>query len=200
MTPEQFLIETPIFTTKQFAVATDLRLESASRSLMKYVQNGLLKKVTRGLWANEKHRHFSRYGLVPFLLGPEQGYISFLSALHRHDVISQVPQSILIATTGHTRRLDSEFGKFEFIQIKPQLMKVGIQWFDGEVQYGLASLEKALLDCLYISSRKGKRFSHFPELNFENFSQKKFDRLLKEHPIAHPIKIVISKRLNKLRI
>ena len=46
------------------------------------------------------HPYFHPLSCVPYLLGKEQGYVSFLTALHLHCVISQIPKTIQIATTG----------------------------------------------------------------------------------------------------
>lgn len=198
MKPEAFLLTYAIFSTKDFASGVGVRMDSAARKLKSYEETGIIKKITRGVWANDKHRDFSRYGLVPFLLGAEQGYVSFLSALHRHEVISQVPQKIIVATTGHTRRLRSPVAEFDFIQMNPQYMREGIEWFQTKVSYGMASPEKALLDCLYISTRKGRRFLNFPELELENLNKKKFEQLLKVHAFPWPIEKKIKEKFKEL--
>lgn len=192
MTTEEFFLLNPVFTTKTFASATRIRIDSAARSLNAYARTGLLTKVTRGIWANLKHPHFSPYGLIPFLCDQEQGYVSFLSALQRHGVLSQIPQKIFIATTGHTRKLYSSIANFEFIQLNPKYMTDGIEWVMSDVCYGLASAEKALIDCFYISTRKGKRFSNLPELDLAQISKRKFSILLKKHRFPASIRTKIQ--------
>lgn len=199
MTNEEFFLNNAIFTTKDFALATDVRLDSAARSLKAHVRSGLLTKITRGVWANVRHQNFSLYGLIPYILEKEQGYLSFLSALHRHGVISQIPQKIFIATTGHTRRLISPLMEFNFIQMNPKYMCDGIEWFSAGTHYGFASVEKALLDCLYISTRRGRRFSNFPELDFENINKKKFVALLKRQGYPVQIESKIKERFKELQ-
>lgn len=66
-----------------------------------------------------------------FILGVEQGYVSFLSALSYHGVISQIPQKTLIATTGHARKISIETYNFDMIQIKPEYMMYGVEWKDS---------------------------------------------------------------------
>lgn len=201
MTPEEFILSHPFFTTKDFALATKVRIDSAARSLKAYLKIGLLTKITRGVWGYMKHPHFSPYGLVPLLLGPEQGYVSFLSALQRHGVLAQIPQKILVATTGHTRQLNSSIANFDFIQVNPKYMLYGVEWVKTDICYGLASAEKALIDCFYISTRKKKRFASFPELDFAHINKKKFNSLLKRHnfpkPIETKIKILFADLLNQ---
>ena len=50
------------------------------------------------------------------LLHKEVGY---MSALHYYGILSQIPKSVQIATAGHSRKLDTQIGQFEFFQIKP---------------------------------------------------------------------------------
>lgn len=189
MTTHQFLMKTAIFRTRDFAAALGMGIDSASRSLRSLEKEKTIDKITRGIWANTQHPHYSPYGLTPYLLGQEQGYVSFLSALHRHGVISQIPQRIQIATTGHGRTFRSKAGVFDFIQIQPALMSDGIGWHPlGDSGYALASMEKALLDCLYISTRRGKRFQYFPELELDKFSKKEFIRLLETTSTLQSIK------------
>ncbi len=198
MSPEEFLLSNPSFTTKMFASHTRLRMESATRSLKRYTNLGLITKITRGVWANTKHPYFSAYGLVPLLLESEQGYVSFLSALHRHGVISQIPQKILVATTGHTRKLNTPVAYYEFIKVSPRYHQFGVEWFSGKSNYSLATAEKALLDCLYLSTRKGRRFLKFPELDFQNFTKKKFKFLLQKHQFPLPIALKIQEQFEEL--
>lgn len=198
MRAEQFLLKHSIFSTREFARATHMRIDSASRLLHNYLNNGILEKISRGIWYNKENKYYSIFGLVPYLLGREQGYVSFLSALHRHGVISQIPQTVFIATTGHARKIQSNKILFEFIQLKPQFMAHGVLWHDKATPYAIASIEKALIDCLYISTRKGNRFQHFPEIDFTIISKKKLSDLLKKHQFTSTIESCIKKRLKYL--
>lgn len=178
-----------VFTTREFAVASNLSLSAASSRLSRLVQGRFLTRVTRGVWANECHPHFQPLGCVPFLLGKEQGYVSFLTALHLHDVISQIPSAIQIATTGRPRVLESPVGRFEFLRLKPELMQAGIEWSETHQPYLMATKEKALLDVLYISTRRSRRFRRLPELDLtgSGFDSGKFQRLFRES--RYPVRI-----------
>jgi hypothetical protein len=70
-----------------------------------------------------------------------------------------------VATTGHARRLVTPVGTFEMFQLAPELMREGVVWTETRVPYRIATSEKALLDTLYISTRKGRRFASLPELD-----------------------------------
>lgn len=57
-------------------------------------------------------------------------------------------------------------------------MQEGIEAHEGKVSYNVATAEKALIDTLHISTRKGKRFSDFPELDLDLIDHKKLHSLL----------------------
>lgn len=198
MKAEKFISLKAIFLTREFALATKTRLDAASRKLKSLEKSGLIQSVTRGLWTNTSHPNYSQYSLTPYLIGAEQGYISFLSALHRHQVISQIPQRIFVATTGHTRKLNSKMAAFDFIQMNPKYMQLGIEWFNQDVVYGLATAEKALLDCLYISTRRGKKFKNFPELDLSIIKPARFLKLLKQHKLPIRIENHIKEKFKEL--
>ena len=167
-----------VFTTRQYAVTNKQSVPSASRALNRMAKRDILIKFTKGVWANTQHPYFTPLALVPLLLGNEQGYVSFLTALHRHGAISQIPVTLQVATTGHTRKLQTPFGTVEFIQIKPNMMREGIEWSDTSLPYRIATAEKALIDLVYISTRKGRRFSKLPEIDFK-FDAKTLTRLVR---------------------
>lgn len=189
-----------VFTTRDYATANGVSLSSASRRLERLSRREALTLVTRGVWANTAHPHFHPLACVPYLLGKEQGYVSFLTALSLHGVLSQIPRSYQVATTGRPRVLDSPVGKFEFLRIKPELMSDGVDWSNTYQTYLLASAEKALLDTLYIATRKNRRFASLPELDLENgFRRREFVRLLKDLPYPVRIRSAIDSRWQVLR-
>ncbi len=191
-----------VFTTRDYALANRISTSSASRSLARLAQQSVLTQVTRGVWANTSHPYFNVLACVPFLLRNEAGYVSFLTALHRHDIISQIPATIQVATTGHTRISKTPVGQFDFIRLKPELMKEGITWLDIPCPYPIATAEKALFDTLYISTRKNRRFSALPELDLAPglFDSRQFRLLVENSMTSSRIKSAIVKYAEKLGI
>ncbi len=189
-----------IFTTRDFAGYSNISMPAASKRLLRLADKKLLTRITKGLWANTSHPHFHPLACVPYLLGNEQGYVSFLSALHVHGVVSQIPKTVQIVTTGHARTLNSPVGHYEFLQIKPELMKQGIKWSDTHLPYLIATAEKALLDALYISTRKRRRFSRLPEVDIRHspFRKREFERLLKQLPVSVRISAGMNSRWEAL--
>ena len=67
-------------------------------------------------------------------------------------------------------------GVFSIHQIAPTFF-AGFDWYKGEGSFLIAEPEKALIDSLYLSSRKKKQFGHFPELYLPSgFSFKKAEQ------------------------
>ena len=153
----------------------------------------------RGVWAQPEHLRFTPAAAVPLLLGNEQGYVSFLSAMHLHGLIAQIPGSIQIATTGHGRRLDTPVGRYEFLRVQPTMMRHGIDASATEPPYNLATGAKALLDALYIATRRGRRFASLPEVDMNAVDHAEFGRLLNEQVRAAPIRRAIEDRLAALK-
>jgi len=191
-----------VFSTRDFATASHSTMSASSKRLDRLAHKHFLTRVTRGIWANESHPHFHPLACVPYLLGKEQGYVSFLTALHLYGVISQIPGTIQIATTGRARILDSPVGQFEFLKMKPEFMRDGVEWSDTRQPYLIATREKALLDVLYISTRKNRRFAKLPELDFgdSGFRQREFARLLRELPYPIRIRSAIESRWRSLNV
>jgi len=189
-----------IFTTREYALYANLSLSAASKQLSRLVQKKLLAKITKGLWANVNHPYFNPLSCAPYLLNKEQGYVSFLTALHFHGLLSQIPKTIQIATTGHARSLNSSVARYEFLQLKPELMKSGTVWSEIKLPYMLATAEKALCDTLYVATRKNRRFFRLPELELTSdvFSQQKFKQLFKQLPLSTRILNAMQSRAENL--
>ena len=190
-----------IFTTRTFAEAGGSSLSAASRRLNRLARQRFLTRITKGVWANTSHPHFHPLACVPYLLGKEQGYVSFLTALHLHEVISQIPQSVQVATTGRGRTLESPAGRFEFFRVKPELMRDGTEWSETRLPYLIATREKALLDVLYLSTRKNRRFSRLPEIDLADsgFRKRELERLLRELPYPVRIRSAVRSRWEALK-
>lgn len=169
-----------VFTTREYAEESGVSIASASRQLGAGAEQGPLARLTRGVWANPTHPFFHPLACVPKLLGNEQGYASFLTALHLREVIEQIPRAIQIATTGHARQLATPVGSYEFFHLAPTMMRRGIEWSDTRIPYRIATADKALLDTIYVSLRRGRRFRSLPELDLRPVTKRRFVELLED--------------------
>lgn len=198
MNPVAFLLRHAAFTTRQFAVLCERRVDVASRLLARMAHQGVVLRLGRGAWAQPEHLHFTPVAAVPLLLGNEQGYVSFLSAMHLHGLIAQIPGSIQVATTGHGRRLDTPVARYEFLRVQPSMMRHGIRASATQPPYNLATSAKALLDTLYIATRRGRRFASLPEVDMNAVDRAELEILLRGQVRAPPIRRAIEIRLAAL--
>ena len=172
-------INRPIFTTAELSAVSKKSLSTTSQALNYLQKQGIVLKLYRGIWA-EAGKPLSSYSLIPFLFPSHQAYLSFVSALHVYGIIEQIPQVITLASTIHTKEINTKLGVFSVHQIAPKFFK-GFDWHKGSGSFLIADPEKALADCLYLARYKKKQFTHFPELFFpKTFSFKKVEEWVKE--------------------
>ena len=79
-------------------------------------------------------------------------------------------------------------------------MAGGIEVSDTNPPYPVATAEKALLDTLYIATRRGKRFARLPELNLETIDASVLSALLDALVTAPAIRRAIRVRLEQLGV
>lgn len=167
------LVDRPMFTSREITTLSGVSLAATSRALERMESRGQIRRVRRGLWCIPRDPRFSPFALVHFLAGSHQAYVSLLSALHLHGQIEQIPQVVYAATTGHGRLVRTPVGAYSFHRIHPEFF-TGFDWYGGKRDFLVATPEKALVDALYLSSRKGKRFRFFPEMDLgKSFSMRK---------------------------
>src|SRR5713226_8238382 len=143
----------PVLFTKEIADLSGGSTSVATRVLNRMARDGFIQKVVKGLWCVPSDPRFSRFTLVHYLSRGHPSYVSFLSALHLHGLIEQIPQTVYAATTGHTRLVRTTVGVYSFHRIAPRLFG-GFDWYGEHGTSLVATAEKALVDSLYLSSRK----------------------------------------------
>jgi predicted transcriptional regulator of viral defense system len=162
-----------VFTTHELTTISGKSASTIVQSLNRLVQKGLLNKVYRGVWTQPGSRPLSAFEVMPYLFPRQRVYVSFITALNLHGIVEQIPQVITLASPAHSRTIRTKVGIFSVHQIAPAFFN-GFDWYKGEGSFLIAQPEKALIDSLYLSSRKKKQFGHFPELHFpKEFSFKK---------------------------
>jgi predicted transcriptional regulator of viral defense system len=149
----------PVFTTREAAAAWRSEQTSASRRLTSLQENGLIRRIQRGLWALDPEVEPAVVG--PYLTAPLPSYVSLFSALYRHGMIEQIPRQVSIVSTNRSRRIVTTLGVFVVHQVAPRLFG----GFGGTERSGyLAVPEKALFDLVYVRAAAGSR-AHLPELS-----------------------------------
>ena len=158
-------LKKPVFTTFEVSALSGKSLSVVTQSLNHLAKIGLVLKVYRGVWAEAGNESLSPYAVIPYLFSRQRAYVSFLSALHLHGIIEQIPQTITLASTVHTKTIHTRLGVFSVHRISPKFFK-GFDWYKGQNSFLIACPEKALVDSLYLSAHKKKQFGYFPELHF----------------------------------
>lgn len=154
----------PVFTTREVAAIRGASVAATSQTLRRLETDGRVVRVARGVWCDPEDPGFTPFALVHALAGIHPAYVSFVSALHLHGIVEQIPQVVYAATTGHTARRRTPVGTYSFHRIEPRFFD-GYDWYRGGHDFLIATPEKALIDSLYLASRKGNRFGSFPELD-----------------------------------
>lgn len=167
-------INRPIFTTRELTAYYKGTQSNTTQALNHLEKKGVVLKIARGIWGlNIGNERLTPYMVIPFLSATQRLYVSFITALHLYGIIEQIPQVITLASTSHTKTIKTKLGTFFIHRISPSFFK-GFDWYKGKGKFLIAEPEKALVDCLYISSRKKNQFGYFPELHFpKSFSFKR---------------------------
>ena len=190
-------LKSPVFTTHQLCVRSGKSASTVIQTLNHLEKAGIIFKVYRGIWADSHDKKLSPYTVIQYLLPRHRAYVSFISALHLHGIIEQIPQVITLASTVHTKTIHTKLGTFSIHQISPSFF-AGFGWYGGGGDFLIAEPEKALVDSLYLSTRKGKQFGHFPELHFPaTFSFKKVKKWVDKIP-EPKIRSSVRKKLSAL--
>ena len=133
------------------------------RGLAQHIVDGLIVRVTRGLYANampSSRPMYAREALVRYLRPLEISYESFESALSGYGVISQISTRLTMATTGRNGEFVTPFGVIEFTHVSWPLENLypGIVWDDYRMVW------TALPDQAYADLSKAKRNLHLVDL------------------------------------
>ena len=194
-------LDNRIFTTHDISMSSGKSLSVVTQALNNLVKEGFVAKICRGVWMRKGGEAVSPYAVIPYLFPRHRAYISFISALHLHGIIEQIPQATTLASTNHSRVIRTNVGVFYTHHIAPSFF-TGFGWYKAGSNFLIAAPEKALVDSLYLSAHKKKRFGYFPELHFpasfsfkrakawvskinnkttRSYVEKKLESIMKEH-------------------
>lgn len=75
-----------------------------------------------------------------------------------------------------------------------------MRWSETPRPYLIATLEKAVLDTLYISTRRSRRFARLPELDLQNtaFNVREYRALIKKMSLPPQIAAAMQARFEAL--
>jgi predicted transcriptional regulator of viral defense system len=147
-----------IVTTREAAARWRTEQGTAGRRLRSMEEAGLVRRLRRGLWALDPD--VAPFVVAPYLTAPFPAYVSFWSALSRHEMIEQIPRQVSVASLARARRIATTVGVYEVHHLAPGLFG----GYHGSEESGyLATPEKALFDAVYVRAAAGSR-AFFPEL------------------------------------
>ncbi|MBU1200596.1 hypothetical protein KJ953_03655 [Patescibacteria group bacterium] len=147
---EEKIAELPVFRLNDVR-----KLDSGfHRQQLSYWQDRkLIKSVGNGYYilANKKIDESFLFMMANKIYEPS--YISLESALAYYQVIPESVLGVTSVTSRKTERVETEWGRLSYRQIKPELLTgfEVVQQVEG-VKYKMARLEKAVLDYLYLNS------------------------------------------------
>lgn len=184
----------PFFTTFELAALGRRSASATTQALARLSGRGVVLKVRRGVWALAGDPRATAFAAVPYLFPNDRAYVSFLSALHLHGIVGQIPQVVTLASPSHSRTIVTSLGAFSVHRIAPSFF-AGFGWYKGGGAFLIAEPEKALVDSLYLSARKKRQYGHFPELEFpRSFSFPKARAWAARIPDAR-IRVNVEKKL-----
>ena len=87
----------PVFTTHELVVLSGKSPSTVVQSLNHLVRQGVIAKMYRGVWAESGAKTISHFEIIPYLFPRQRVYVSFITALHLHGIMEQIPQVITLA-------------------------------------------------------------------------------------------------------
>src|SRR5258706_8648826 len=149
----------PVVTTSEVAALMGRRVDSANKMLLRLAGKGVVRPLARGLWAlvNDLDPNL----LSRYVAAPSASYVSLLSALRFHGMISQIPRSVYVVSLGRPRKVETAAGDFSIHTLSPEVFG-GFSPTQGG--WFVATPEKAMFDLFYLSGTKSCPFSTLPEI------------------------------------
>jgi len=186
------VLNQPVLQTRDVSACLNIPNAQASKILDRLVKAGRFVRLMRGKWATTKQ--LDPLILPEYLTAPFPSYISLQTALFYHGMISQIPHTIYAVSLARTNQYSTSFGNISIHHLQPDF------FFGFEIvnHFKLASMEKALIDTLYLTPAKSKLFKTLPEIEFPaSFSIKKTNAIINKITSMR-IKTIVQKRLDKL--
>ena len=158
-------------------------LDFDTRRLVEWQHKGYIKKIRNRYYyfANFQPDEYFMYLAANKIYKPS--YISFETALSYYNLIPEGVYRMISATSLKTNEFDTPLGVFSYRHLKPELL-FGYRLVAYKNQrYKIASIEKALLDYLYLN--KGlQSYEDFEELRLhpetkEYIDENRFNKYLK---------------------
>jgi predicted transcriptional regulator of viral defense system len=133
--------------------------------------------------------------LSRYVAAPSPSYVSLLSALRFHGMISQLPRSTYVVTLGRPQEVETSLGDFSIHTVAPEVFGGFVATPEGAL---IALPEKALLDVFYLSGTKPRTFSALPEVELpDDFDFGKVRRWTRKVP-SKRLRTIVERRTSEL--
>jgi predicted transcriptional regulator of viral defense system len=183
----------PVVTTSEVAALMRGRVDSANKMLGRLTTKGVVKPLARGLWA--LGRDLDPKVLSRYVAGPSPSYVSLLSALRFHGMISQIPRSTYVVTLGRPQEVETSLGDFSIHTVAPEVFGGFVATPEGAL---IASPEKALFDVFYLSGTRPRTFSSLPEVELpDDFDFGKVRSWTRKVP-SKRLRTIVERRTSEL--
>ena len=174
------LYQFPVFTRKDI----DKKFEHFdSKNLVNWQRKGYITKIRNNyyIFADKKKDETLLFLLANAIYTPS--YISLESALSYYHIIPEGVYTMTSITTLKTNRFETPLGHFNYAHVKNQLF-FGYKIIKAnEMQFKIATIEKAILDYLYLHAKiKNKR--DIESLRWNKDTLDKIDRQLLENYLS----------------
>ncbi len=172
------------FTLTDIKKISSISEESLRVAMSRLVKNGEIRRISRGIYSVDLDEiNWESFACETY----QPSYISFESALAIHNVLSQKPVHITLATTNRSKRMAIKDKSIIYRHIQPDLF-----WgFEKSGSYLIADPEKALLDLIYLSLRGYAKFD-CEEIDLGFINKEKLNKYLKIFDISRMNDIVIA--------
>ena len=183
-----------VFSTSDVAARLQVRGGHASTVLARLASSGQLVRLRRGVWTLPGR--VDPLALPEYLTSPFPAYVSLQSALYLHGMISQMPAVTYAVSLARTRRFATPLGAVSVHHVQPTFFF----GFEDAGRSGgrLATLEKAVVDFLYLAPARSKLFRALPELEWpKRFSVRAARAIVKRiEPVRR--RTLVSRALERL--
>jgi hypothetical protein len=117
---------------------------------------GVVKPLARGLWA--LGRDLDPKVLSRYVAAPSPSYVSLLSALRFHGMISQIPRSTYVMTLGRPQEVETSMGDFSLHTMAPEVFGGFVATPEGPLRRVLPVRYEAAHLLVAAGGRAARRF------------------------------------------
>jgi len=136
--------------------AQAIRLGIQPRTLYQMRDTGLLVRESRGLYRLAESPEWSDPDLILVARRIPKGIICLISALHFHNLTTQIPHQVDVALPQSSEKPRLEYPPARFIWMGPESFKAGVELHDLDgVQVRVYSVAKTITDCFKFRNKIG---------------------------------------------